>query len=139
MVVDMTTREESNLALVLRYLRAIEGGARGEAMSEFLHDDVVQVEFPNRLTPHGARRDRAALDEAAERGAKVVRDQRYQVLGSVVQGDRVVLEVDWQATVAVTVGPLTEGQVMRARFAWVVELREGRIREMRNYDCFEPW
>ena len=139
MIVHMTTTEETNLALVLRYLRAIEAGVTGEAMREFLDEGVVQVEYPNRLSPAGARRDRAAIEAASERGAKAVRGQRYEVRGSVVQGDRVVLEIDWSATVAATAGGLREGQEMRASFAWVVEVRGGRVVAMRNYDCFAPW
>ncbi len=128
-----------NTEIALRYLRALEEGATGDALAAFLAPDVVQEELPNRLVPNGARRDRAAMLEGAERGKHVVRDQRYEVLSTVAQDDRVALEVAWHATLLVAIGPLPAGHVMRARFAVFLRFRDGRIVEQRNYDCFDPW
>ena len=135
-------REAANLETARRYLAAIEGesagGARGSA-DAFFAADVVQEEFPNRLVPTGARRDRAALREAAERGRAVLRAQRYEVRAAYAVGETVVLEVLWVGTLAIPVGSLAAGQEMRAHFAVFLEFRDGRIRRQRNYDCFEPF
>jgi hypothetical protein len=39
-------------------------------MADFFSTDFVQVEFPNRLTPNGAKRDLPAIIEASKRGKK---------------------------------------------------------------------
>ncbi len=121
------------------YLRALEQGATGDALARFFTPDVVQEEFPNRLVPTGARRDLAALLDGAVRGQSVVENQRYDVQTVTAQGDRVVLEVIWTATPKITLGSLQAGSQMRARFAVVLEFRDGRIAAQRNYDCFDPF
>lgn len=130
---------ESPIEFARRYLGAIEAGATGEALAAFYQPDVVQEEFPNRLVAAGARRDLAGLLAGAERGQKVVRDQRYEIVHELAQGDRVALEVAWSATLKVALGPLPEGHVMRARLAIFLDLRDGRIAAQRSYDCYEPW
>jgi ketosteroid isomerase-like protein len=129
----------ANVENVKRYLRAIEAGATGDALAAFYAPDVVQEEFPNRLVPNGARRDLAALLEGAERGQRVLRAQRYEILGAVEAGDTVALEVQWTGTLAIPLGALPPGGEMRARFAVFIELRDGKIARQRNYDCFDPW
>jgi ketosteroid isomerase-like protein len=122
-----------------RYFAALEGGATGEALAAFYAPEVVQEEFPNRLNPHGVRRDLAAILDAAQRGQKVMASQRYEILHAVADGDRVAVEFRWSGTLAVPVGPLAAGAAMRGRFACFLELRAGRIVAQRNYDCFDPW
>jgi ketosteroid isomerase-like protein len=129
----------ANLEIVKRYLAAIEAGATGGALAAFFAPDVVQEEFPNRLTPNGARRDLAALLDGAEKGQRVLRAQRYEILGAVEAGDTVALEVQWTGTLAIPLGTLPAGGQMRARFAVFIELRDGKIARQRNYDCFDPW
>jgi hypothetical protein len=36
------------------YFAALEGGATGEALAAFYAPEVIQEEFPNRLSPGGA-------------------------------------------------------------------------------------
>jgi ketosteroid isomerase-like protein len=126
----------SNVGRALAYLRAIETGAPSDP---FFTPDVVQREFPNRLVPGGATRDLAGLREAAERGKKVVIEQRYEVVSTMEQGDRVALEVVWKAKIAVPVGSLAPGDVMRAQFAVFLTFRDGLIAQQHNYDCFDPF
>ena len=121
------------------YLAALEAGATGDALAAFFTDDVVQEEFPNRLVPAGVRRDLAALLDGAVRGQKVMRAQRFELLGAVENGDTVALEVQWTGTVAVPLGGLPAGGQMRARFAVFLEFRGDKIARQRNYDCFDAW
>src|SRR6185436_16585011 len=104
------------------YLAALEAGATGDALAAFFTGDVVQEEFPNRLTPSGARRDLAALLDGAVKGQKVMRAQRYEVLNAVESGATVVLEVRWTGTLAIPLGTIPAGGEMRARFAMFLEL-----------------
>src|SRR5262245_25816329 len=124
------------LDLTRSYFAALEAGATGEALAAFYAPEVVQEEFPNRLVANGARRDLAAILDAAVRGRKVMSAQRYEVLNVVVSGERVAVEFRWAGTLEVPLGPLPAGGEMRGRFAMFMEFRDGRIVAQRNYDCF---
>jgi ketosteroid isomerase-like protein len=121
------------------YLAALEAGATGAALAAFYTEDTVQEEFPNRLLPNGARRDLAALLDGAARGQKVMRAQRFELLGAVDAGDTVAMELQWTGTLAVALGSIPVGGQMRARFAMFLEFRGDKIARQRNYDCFDPW
>jgi ketosteroid isomerase-like protein len=129
----------SPLEIARTYLQAVERGATGDELAAFYTDDVVQEEFPNRLVPNGARRDLKALLEGAERGQKVVRDQRYEVLSAAEVGQAAILEVQWSATLSIPVGSIPAGGQMRARLAMFIEFRGEKIARQRNYDCYEPF
>jgi ketosteroid isomerase-like protein len=133
------SKESANLQTVRRYLEAIEKGVDFSGMSEFFTPDVLQIEYPNRFVPEGARRGLQQLREAGERGRQVIASQRYEIRNAIASGDTVALEVDWTATLKVPVGTLPAGGQMRACFAVFFELRDGRIAMQRNYDCFEPF
>ena len=124
--------------LAREYLESIgredeRGGLR------FFADDVVQVEFPNRLLPNGATRDLAALRDAAERGRKVMTAQRFEVLNAIASGDQVAVEALWTGTLAVSLENIPAGGQMRARFAIFLTYRDGKIVRQHNYDCFDPF
>ena len=126
-------------AFIRRYLGAIGAGATGPTLAAFYDPEVVQDEFPNRLTPNGATRDLAAILEGATRGKQVLAGQRFEVKGIVAGGDRVAVEAVWIGKLAVPTGSLKAGDEMRARFAIFLEMRNGKILRQRNYDCFEPF
>jgi ketosteroid isomerase-like protein len=131
--------ESSNLGFLRRYFDAVARFASGEELAAFFAPGAVQEEYPNRFVPQGAVRDLAALQEAALRGAKVMTSQTFEILKCVEQGDAIALEVKWAGTLAVPVGSLPMGGVMRARFGVFLELRDGKILSQRNYDCFDPF
>ena len=126
------------LRLAREYLESV---GREDALGglRFFSDDVVQVEFPNRLLPNGATRDLAALREAAERGRKVMTAQRFEVLNAITSGDQVAVEALWTGTLSVPLGNIPLGGQMRARFAIFLTYRDGKIVRQHNYDCFDPW
>jgi ketosteroid isomerase-like protein len=133
------TIEEANLAFVRRYYASFDPGAPSQPIESFYEPDAVQVEYPNRFLPNGATRDVAAIRLASERGRKLMASQRFELLSAVATGNLVAVEALWEGTLAVPVGDLPVGTVMKARFAQFFEMRNGRIHEQRNYDCFEPW
>jgi ketosteroid isomerase-like protein len=126
------------LQLAHEYLESI-GHADELGGLRFFADDVVQVEFPNRLVPAGATRDLAALRDAAERGRKVMTAQRFEVVNALASGDQVAVEALWTGTLAVPLGSIPAGGQMRARFAIFLTYRDGKIVRQHNYDCFDPW
>jgi ketosteroid isomerase-like protein len=128
-----------NLAIARRYLEALESGAEGSALAEFFTKDVIQEEFPNRLSPIGAHRDLPALLDAAKKGKKTLRAQKYDILNSIVDGDSVALEIVWRGYLAQQVDTLPPDSEMRAHLSVWLEFRDGKIARQHNYDCFDPW
>lgn len=129
----------ANLATVRAYLAALSAGApEGETLA-FFAPDVAQIEYPNRIVDAGARRGLAELRAAAVRGRQAVRRQAFTERHAVAQGNHVFVEVLWEGELAVQAGALAPGDTMRAHCAIVLELRDGKIVQQRNYDCFEPF
>jgi ketosteroid isomerase-like protein len=135
----MTMTTTDNLAIARRYLEALESGADGNALAEFFTKDVVQEEFPNRLSPIGAHRDLNAVLDAARQGKKVMRAQRFEIRNSIVDGDNVALEILWSGLLALPVDTLPADSEMRAHISVWLEFRDGKIARQHNYDCFDPW
>ena len=129
----------ANLAIVQGYYAALEHGAAALDWDHWFTADVIQEEFPNRLLPEGARRDLAAMREAALRGQALMAEQRFELLEMIASGDTVVVEAEWRGTVGRDIGPFTAGMTLRTRFAQVLVLRSGKIAALRHYDCFYPW
>jgi ketosteroid isomerase-like protein len=134
-----TTETLSPEAFVREYLKAIQDGATGAALSRFFAEDVVQQEFPNQLTPRGATRDLAAILDGAERGRSVLSRQTYDIHNVIGCSGSIVAEVTWTGTLSVSIGSLPPGGEMKARFCIILEMKDGRIRRQRNYDCFDPF
>ena len=124
--------------LVRALLAALAGGVTGEALAAYFHPDAEQVEFPNRMTPAGARRDLAAMLAGAEKGAAIMASQRYDVHTIVASGATVAVEASWEAVTAVALGPMPAGHVLRAQLAMFFTIEDGRVRQIRNYDCYLP-
>jgi ketosteroid isomerase-like protein len=135
----MTLTATDNLAIARRYLEALENGAEGGTLAEYFTADVVQEEFPNRLSPIGQHRDLNALLVSARKGKQTVRAQRFDVLNSIVDGDNVALEVHWSGLLAVPVDSLPADSELRAHISIFLEFRDGMICRQHNYDCFDPW
>jgi len=135
----MTLTATDNLAIARRYLAALEHGAEAGALAEFFTEDVVQEEFPNRLSPIGQHRDLKALLASARKGKQIIRAQKYDVLNSIVDGDNVALEVLWSGLLAVAVDSLPADSELRAHVSIFLEFRDGKICRQHNYDCFDPW
>ena len=133
------SEEARNREVVQAYYAAIAHGLTGLEWARWFAPDVVQEEFPNRLLPGGAQRDLRGLREAAERGAMLMGQQTFQVLTLLASGSTVVVEAEWRGQIARDAGPFTAGTELRTRFAQVLELRDGKIAALRNYDCFYPW
>jgi len=133
------SEEERNREVVQAYYAAIAHGMTDLEWERWFAPEVVQEEFPNRLLPNGAQRDLHGLREAAARGAMLMSQQTFQVLTLVASGSTVAVEAEWRGQVARDAGPFTAGTELRTRFAQVLELQDGKIVALRNYDCFDPW
>ncbi|HVS59225.1 MAG TPA: nuclear transport factor 2 family protein [Gemmatimonadaceae bacterium] len=135
----MTMTTTDNLAIARKYLEALENRAEGSALAEFFTNDVVQEEFPNRLQPIGVHRELNVILDAAKKGKKTLRAQKFDVLNAIVDGDSVALEIHWSGYLAVPVDTLPADSEMRAHLSVWLEFRDGKICRQHNYDCFDPW
>src|SRR3954471_10366806 len=123
----MAQAEHSHVTSVRQFIQAIEQGAEPAKIAAFLHPDVRQVEYPNRLFAQGAERDLAAMQQAGESGKRVVREQRYEIRNVLVSDDHVAVEIVWTATLNVTVGALEPGSQIRAYIGQFFDFRDGKI------------
>jgi ketosteroid isomerase-like protein len=126
-----------NLAIARRYIKAIESGAAGDELAQFLAPEVIVEIFPSKFFPNGSRSDLAGIRAAAERGKKAMSSQRYDIRNEVAGGDAVALEIDWTGTLAVPFQSLPKGAQMRAHFAAFLQFKNGKIVAQRNYDCYD--
>ena len=127
------------LTLAKNYLKALKQGKTGKDLAIFFHEDVVEVEMPNRLNPEGTTSDLNTLLERAEQGKKILKSQDYQIRNAFVNENTVVMELDWSGILNVHIGTLNAGQTMKAHFAMFIDFKDGKIIHQRNYDCFEPF
>ncbi|MFF3710614.1 nuclear transport factor 2 family protein [Streptomyces phaeochromogenes] len=129
--------EHPNVRTAVRYHRAVSRFAVGEELAAFFHPDAVHTQLPNALFPDGTVRPLPDLIAAAEQGRKLLADQHFEVINTVASGAQVALEVTWTGTLAVSLGDLRAGQILRAHIAAFLEFRDGKIIAQRNYDCYE--
>lgn len=131
--------EHENLKTVLAFIKTLENRGTAEELDKFYHPDILQTEYPNTLTRNTTNRDILVLKEAAEKGAKVLQKERYEVVKSYAQGDTVVIEAIFRGTLAIPLGNIPVGGEMVAYFAQFYDFKDGKIYHWRNYDCFEPF
>lgn len=129
---------EDNIGLVRAYLDAV-AAFDGEAAKPLLHEDVVQTEYPNRLTPATRTRNRDALIADMRRGAALLTRQAYPIEAIVADGDRVTVETRWEGVLAVPLGSLAPGDNMTAHICMTFRIEDGRIISQHNYDCFDAF
>lgn len=127
-------------AEVLRqYLKTIETFPSPEVLGGFFAPDVVHEEFPNRLFPEGRRNDLAAMLAASQRGPEVLSSQSYRLRRALVSGDEIAAELEWTGVLRRGFGSVPAGASLRAAVAQFFSFREGKIRSVRNYDCYYPF
>jgi ketosteroid isomerase-like protein len=130
----------TNGEIVRTYIAAVERFDE-EAAFALLHVEMTFHELPNRIRPKGGVDDLAAMRTGFRRAAegRVLSGQRY-VIGEVIEaGDRVVVEARWEGDLVIPIGRLQPGEMLVAHLCMVFRLRDGRIVEQRNYDCYEDF
>lgn len=129
--------EHPNVRTAVRYHQAVSRSAASEELASFFHPDATHVQLPNALFPDGTVRGLSDLLAAAQQGHALLADQHFEVANAVAAGTRVAVEATWSGTLAVPLGDLPAGRVLRAHIATFLEFRDGKIIAQRNYDCYE--
>jgi len=124
------------LDCVLALLHAIEGGGGAAEVAPLLAGDYTLNEAPHLLAPAGATRNRDEALAGADAARDVVSGQRFVVRRTTCEGNRVVVEADWSATLLMDLPHWDAGDVIRARVASVFEVRDGRVVSQDSYDCY---
>ncbi|PYV55684.1 MAG: nuclear transport factor 2 family protein [Acidobacteria bacterium] len=125
--------------LACEYIKALEGGATGDALARFFAPDVVISEMPNRIAAGGSESNLAKALQAAERGQQLFKLQKYDIVNILGEGDKVALEINWLGITAIDFQNLPGNSEIRNHVAVFLYFRNGRIARQRHYDCFEPW
>jgi ketosteroid isomerase-like protein len=127
------------VAVVERYLATVGDLATGAgALEALVHPDARFVERPNLVAPAGRRRDAACALAALRHSRALMNSPRFDALDHIVAGERVVTRAVWRGTLAVDAGAWPAGTELRADCCMVFTVREDRILEQENYDCYHP-
>lgn len=131
---------EANLELARTYISLFNDPTTEPARYKvLLAPDVEYTEMPNQLAPKGSMRDRDAMLHSIVQGARLLREQQYVILNEFVDGDTVILEVDWRGTLAQNIGRISADTQLHARIAMFLEFEDGQIVRQRNYDAYDPF
>ena len=126
-------------AVVDRYLAVVaDMSADADELTAFVHPDARFTERPNAIAPGGRRRDAAAARAAFAHSRALLRENRIDVHEHIVAGDRVVTRATWTGVLARDAGTVPAGTEMRAECCMLFTVRDGRIVEQDNYDCYHP-
>ncbi|MGW9412563.1 nuclear transport factor 2 family protein [Arthrobacter cupressi] len=128
--------ELAPLDCVLGFIRAVEGGGGAAELHPFLADDFTLTEWPHVLSVKGAIRDLQATLAGADQSKDVVENQHFEIVRTTCEGNRVVLEINWSATLLLDLPHWDAGDTIRARTTAVFEVENGRIRSQDSYDCY---
>jgi ketosteroid isomerase-like protein len=127
------------IAVVERYLAVVADlDASPDDLDACVHPDARFTERPNLIAPGGRRRDAACARAAFVHSRALLRENRLDVHEHVVAGERVVTRATWTGVLAVDAGAVPAGTEMRAACCMVFTVRDGRIHEQDNYDCYHP-
>ncbi|UVJ37755.1 nuclear transport factor 2 family protein [Arthrobacter sp. CJ23] len=128
--------ETTPLECVLGFVRAVEAGGGAGRLRPYLAEEFRLTEWPNALAKSGATRDLQETLSGADQSGDIVAGQRFEVVRSTCDGNRVVLEMNWSATLLMDLPHWDAGDTIRARSMAVFEVRDGMIISQDSYDCY---
>jgi hypothetical protein len=96
-------------------------------------EEAEWIELPIPGISTGRQGNRAFMRAAAWRILRLYPNRQLRILNLVSQGDQVVLEQDWQGTVATTIGNLKAGDQVCFRVASFFTLLNGLIIKQTDY------
>ena len=132
--------QQNPLEQVVRdFLQMVQTRTSSTELNQFYHPEAEQIEYPNAITKNTVIRTLKDLQDASERGKKVLQQEEYEIRNLHTIGETVILEAIWIGTLAIPLGNIHIGGQMKAYFAQFFDFKDGKIFRQRNYDCFEPF
>jgi ketosteroid isomerase-like protein len=114
-------------------------GSTRDDLVAVLHPDVVFVEHPSPMSPHGRTHGRDAMVAGFLAGKDLLSEQDIDVQGMVVEGERVAVQSTWTGVVRHDAGALAAGTRLTAHLAGFFTVRDGLVSRHETYDCYEPF
>jgi ketosteroid isomerase-like protein len=132
------TNAERNVAAVQRWLDAFNAGWPTEDdLDELVTDDVRFIDRPSLVNPTGSDRDAATTRAGLQAGRALLAWQRYDVRDHLPVGDMVVTRFRWSGELAIDAGPWAKGTTLSAWCVAHYRLRDGKIAEIEQHDCYD--
>lgn len=128
--------ETNPVDIVLGFVRTVEAGGGSADLAPFLTEDFTLTEWPHALSRNGSVRTRQETLAGADDAKSIVAEQRFEVVRTTTEGNRVVLEMNWSAMLLLDLPHWDAGETIRARSTAVFELRDGLIASQDTYDCY---
>jgi hypothetical protein len=91
------------------------------------------IEMPSQNTPQGRRGNFKIFRKFAEQQLNLFPDRKLSVLRSIAENDCVVLEQEWQGTVAFTAGDYITGRIAKLMVTSFFTLENGLIVKQTDY------
>lgn len=130
----------TSAATVHTYLTIVgTPGSDEDDLRGVLAPDVVYIEHPSPMSPHGRTHGREEMVAGFLAGKDLLKDQHVEVLQLVVDGDRVAAQSTWTGVVVHDVGTLRAGTRLTAHMAGFFTVRDGLVTRHETYDCYEPF
>ena len=134
-----TTPGRSPEAAVRAYLDVVADlGSTQDDLLAVLHPDVVFVEHPSPMSPHGRTHGRDGMVAGFLAGKDLLSEQQIDVQGVLVEGDRVAVQSTWTGVVRHDAGALAAGTRLTAHLAGFFTVHDGLVSRHETYDCYEP-
>jgi ketosteroid isomerase-like protein len=131
------THHARNVATVQRFLDAFnDGWPTEEDLDELVTADVRLIVRPNLVDPSGSDRDAATTRAGLQAGRALLAWQRYEVRDHLPSGDTVVTRMRWSGELAIDAGAWTKGTRLSAWCVAHYRLRDGKIAEIEQHDCY---
>ncbi|MCG6168230.1 nuclear transport factor 2 family protein [Leptospira sp. FAT2] len=126
--------------IVETYLKLLsEFVVEKEEFKTILHPEIQQIEYPNALTKTVTVSNWEDIFRRMPAGKNLLKRQVFRMQSYLENGDTVVVEAEWEATVKTDLGPFKTDQNLKAYFCMIFEFKENKIYRQKNYDCFEPF
>jgi ketosteroid isomerase-like protein len=125
--------------LVRRYFAVVADLASTEDdLRALLDPDVLIVEHPNAVNPHGSRRDLKATIAGFHAGKRLLRHQQFDIHEVLAVDDRAAIRATWKGTIGTITGPYRPGHQLVAHVAALVTFQDEQIVRHESFDCYDP-
>ena len=128
--------EQRNADTVRAYLAAADA-FDPDAVARQLAPDVVQTNLPNALSPRLSKRGRDEMLTEVREAGYFLSSRRVEVERLIASESEVAVEGVWVGVLKVEMGPLKEGDELRAYLALFFTLRDGQIASEKTHYIFD--
>lgn len=133
----MRSEEEQRNADAVRAYLAAADAFDPDAVGQQLASDVVQTNLPNVLSPRLSKRGRDEMLTETREAGYFLRSRRVEVERLIARDSEVAVQGIWVGVLKVEMGPLRDGDELRAYLALFFTLRDGKITSETTHYIFD--